>query len=96
MNVVPVTVRLDRFPMLPSLNSCADTISNDSSDSITAGPNSTVQVTVIAEPLRIILPLLLVTVTDRGSGTAKKKSILYQITEGLTHSEGSLHGWNLC
>ena len=66
---VPVTVGPVRLCIVPlGLKSCADTISNGSSDSITDKPNSTVQVTMTEDPLLTILSLL-VTVTDCGAGT---------------------------
>ena len=62
-----------RFSGVPSLDSCADTISNESSDSITAGPNSIVHLRVTSDPLRMMVPLLLVIVTDCGAGTVQKR-----------------------
>ena len=68
VKVVPVTVGPDRLSIVPSLNSCADTISNESSDSITDEPNSTVQVTMTEDPLLTMLSLLEI-VIDCGAGT---------------------------
>ena len=71
MKVVPVTVGPVGFSIVSSLDSCADTISNESSDSITAAEsNSTVQVTVIEDPTGWIVPLgLFVIITEDGAGT---------------------------
>ena len=69
IKLVSVMVGPVRFSIVPSLDSCADTISKESSDAIAAGPNSTVQVTMLAEPLRTTEPPLLETVTDSGFGT---------------------------
>ena len=71
LKVVPVTVGPVRFSGVPFLDSCANTVSNESSDSITAGPNSTVQVTVTVDTQRTMVSGLLVTVTDCGSGTVE-------------------------
>ena len=72
MKVVPVTVGPVRFSGVPSLNSCASTNSNESSDSITAGPNSAVQVTEMWDPIERIVPLgSFVIVTEDGVGTIK-------------------------
>ena len=76
--VLLISAGPDRFSGVPSLDSHADTVSNESSDSITAGPNSTVHLRVTSDPLRIILPLLLVIVTDRGAGTIREKGMNYQ------------------
>ena len=73
LRVVPVSVGSVRVSGVPSLDNCASTISNESSDSITAGPNSTVQITVIEDPMLTKLSLL-VTVTDWGSGTVGAKN----------------------
>ena len=68
VNPVSVVVGGARLSMVPSLDSCASTISKEGrSDSITEGLNSTTQFTVTVEPLRIIsLPVLVETVTDKG------------------------------
>ena len=68
LKVVPVTIGPARVSGVPSLDSCASTISNESSESNIAESNSTVQVTVIEDPLETMLSLL-VTATDCGSGT---------------------------
>ena len=65
---MPDTVGPVRDSGVPSLNSCAVTISNESSDSNIAEFNPTVHVTVTEDPLVTTLSLL-VTVTNCGSGT---------------------------
>ena len=69
MKVVPDTIGSVRVSGAPSLDSCADTISSESSDFITEGPNSITHLRTTSDPLRIIPPLLLVIATDCGSGT---------------------------
>ena len=54
------------------MNSCASTISSESSGSVTTGPKSTVQLIVTSDPLITVVPLLLVRPTDSGSGTATR------------------------
>ena len=62
---------LDRLNIVPfGWVSCADTISNGSSDSNTAEFNSTVQVTVTVDISLIGLGGLLVIDTEVGEGTA--------------------------
>ena len=86
VKVVLVTAGPDRLSGIPSLTSCADTISNESSDSITAGSNSTVQVTVTEDPLLTVLSLL-VTVTDCGAGTVGTEHECHYATHiGLMNS----------
>ena len=75
MKVLPATVGPVKVSGVPSLDSCASTISTERSDSTTDGPNSIVQVTVTSVPLRMGLAGLLATVTD-GSGTACDKCII--------------------
>lgn len=55
--------------VLPSLDSCASTINNERSDSTTAGPRSTAQVRVTADPTMIGLTGSLLRVTEDGCGT---------------------------
>ena len=91
MKVVPATVGPVRVSGVPSLDSCASTISTERSDSTTDGLNSTVQVRVTSDPLRIGLVGSLATVTD-GFGTACDKyvielAILANDTNSVTHSE---------
>ena len=50
MKVVPVTVRPVIVSGVPSLDSCASTVSNERSDSTIAGSNSTVQMRVTSDP----------------------------------------------
>ena len=68
MKVVPVTVGPDRASRVPSLDSCASTISNERSDCETPSTISTVQVTVTLVPSRTGVRGSLVTRTD-GFGT---------------------------
>ena len=73
---MPVNVRVVGVSgSVPSLKSSASIENNGSSDSITAGSNSIVQVRIVEEPLRTILPLLLVIVIECGSGTVRQISL---------------------
>ena len=73
MKVVPVTVGSDRLSMIPSLDSHASTIISESSDSITDGPNSTVQIRVAEEPYTIELIGSLVMDKETSVGTKLKE-----------------------
>ena len=74
MKVVPVTVGPVRASGVPSLDSCASTISKERSDSIIAGPNSTVQDTVTVDPTSwMVLTGILMMVIEDGAGTKQKK-----------------------
>ena len=57
----------------PPPDSCVFTVSNESSDAITAVLNSTSQVTVTVDPTRTGLPGLLLTVTEDILGTERKR-----------------------
>ena len=69
MKVVPVTVRPVIASGVPSLDSCASTISNERSESITPSLISTEQITVTLDSRRTGLAGILVTVIDDGAGT---------------------------
>ena len=74
MKVVPDIVGLDRSKISPSGPvSEAFTTNNDRSD----GFIRTIQSRETSDPLRTILPPLLVTVTDCGSGTVGRGNELY-------------------
>ena len=68
MKVMPDITGPVRSSGVPSLDSCASTISNERSDSETPSPISMVQVTVTLVPSRTGVGGLLVTRTD-GFGT---------------------------
>ena len=68
--MVPVTVGPGRVSGVPSLESCASTISSETSDSITDGPTSTTQFTVTEEAISLTgLDGVLVTDTEAVEGT---------------------------
>ena len=72
---MPVTVGPLRASGVPSLESCADTISSDTSDSTIAEFNSTVQITVTEDAILIGLDGILVTDTEAMDGTEKHRSL---------------------
>ena len=69
MKVVPATVGPVRVSGVPSLDSCASTISTERSESTTDGLNSTVQVRVTVDPVLTELVWSLVIITEAGVGT---------------------------
>ena len=72
MKVVPVTVGPVRTSGVPSLDSCASTISNERSECNTAGPNSIVQVRVTSDPSGRIGPTgSLAKLMESGVGTSR-------------------------
>ena len=74
MKVVPLVV-LERLSIVPfGWVSCANTISSESSDSITDEPNSTTQFTVTEEIMSLTgLDGVLVTDTESGGGTEGRR-----------------------
>ena len=70
---MPDTVRPVRVSGVPSLNSCANTINSERSDSIIAEFNSTVQVTVTEEVILIGLDGVLVIDTETMEGTEGRR-----------------------
>ena len=75
MKVVPLILDLVRILSgVPSLDNCASTVSNESSDSKITGLISTVQMRVMFDPTgQILLTIgLVVIVIDDGGGTVKK------------------------
>ena len=70
MKVVSVTVMPGRANGVPSLDSCAFTISKAFSDPTIAGFNTKVQVKVMSDPTTAA-SLLVVSVREDGVGTAK-------------------------
>jgi hypothetical protein len=76
--VVPLVVGSVRVSGVPSLYSRASTISNESSDSITEGPNSTAQFTVTVEIITLTgLDGVLVTDTEAMEGTEGGRETIY-------------------
>ena len=74
MKVVPDTVGPVRVSGAPSLESCAETISSESSDSITDGPNSTTQFTATVEVISLTgLDGVLMTDTEAMEGTKGRR-----------------------
>ena len=74
MKVVPATVGPVRVSGVPSLDSCASTISSERSDSTTAGLNSTMQVRVTVVPALTGLAWSLVIVTEAWGGTEERET----------------------
>ena len=81
MKVVPVIDRLAIANDVPSLESCASTISKAFSDPIIAEFNTRVQVRVISDPTTPVtssgLPLLLISMREDGVGTMKYIRVHY-------------------
>ena len=70
VKVVPLTVGLVRVSGVPSLNSCASTVSNETSDATIAELSIKVQVKVIPVPtITMSELLLLVSISEEGGGT---------------------------
>ena len=78
MKVVPLIV-LERLSIVPfGWVSCADTISSESSDSITEGPNSITQFTVTVDVTYTGLEGVLVTDTEAVEGTKGRREDYHQ------------------
>ena len=71
MKVVPVTVGPVRVSGVPSLESCASTISNEISDATIAKLSIKVQVKVTLVPIVTMLERLLVIIREDGVGTVQ-------------------------
>ena len=81
MKVVPATVGPVKVSGVPSLDSCASTISTERSDSTTDGPNSTAQVRLTSDPTgQMGFGLLLVRFTEIEVGTRGVYMCLYMYT----------------
>ena len=80
MKVVPVTIGPVRASGVPSLDSCIITTNRGRSDSITAGPISTVQVRIMSDPIgRMGLGLLLIKYMESGAGTKLRMSNYFYV-----------------
>ena len=73
MKVVPVTVGPVIVSGVPSLDSCASTISNERSASITPSLITKEQITVALDSRRTGLGGILVTVMEDGAGTGREE-----------------------
>ena len=79
MKVVPVTIGPVRTSRVPSLDSCASTVTRKISEPNIAEFNITVQVSITLDPIiRMGLTISLVNVTEDGLGTIQRK-IIYKI-----------------